>query len=94
MIYIGYFSMLLTIILLHFYYKRKYSSIIKLLSKQQDINKNNLSVKAELLQTEIQLLRAQINPHFIFYTLNILYHELLEKSPDSAIIILKLSDLM
>ena len=88
---------LLFIVLLtcqHLYCKKKYNGLVTVLSSQQEINKNNLSIKADLLQTEIQLLRAQINPHFIFNTLNILYHDLLENNPNSAVIILKLSDLM
>jgi LytS/YehU family sensor histidine kinase len=46
------------------------------------------------LQAELQLLRAQINPHFLFNTLNNLYSLTLEKSEQAPAIVVKLSELM
>lgn len=46
------------------------------------------------LQTEMQLLKSQINPHFFFNTLNNLYALSLEKSDEVPDVILKISDLM
>lgn len=53
---------------------------------------------AEILQKQTEykyaLLRAQINPHFLFNTLNFLYSQSLPKAPDVAENILKLSEMM
>ena len=51
-------------------------------------------VQLEKLGTEIKYLRAQINPHFLFNTLNNLYGLALEKSEKTPEIILKLSKIM
>jgi LytS/YehU family sensor histidine kinase len=49
---------------------------------------------AKQLEAELQLLRAQINPHFLFNTLNNLYSLTLEKSDQAPTIVVKLSELM
>lgn len=46
------------------------------------------------LHTEIKYLRAQIQPHFFFNTLNNLYALIIEKSDNAPKVILKLSELM
>jgi len=51
-------------------------------------------VQLEKLGAEIKYLRAQINPHFLFNTLNNLYGLALEKSEKTPEIILKLSKIM
>ena len=51
-------------------------------------------VQLEKLGTEIKYLRAQINPHFLFNTLNNLYGLALDKSEKTPEIILKLSQIM
>ncbi|HSF45223.1 MAG TPA: histidine kinase [Chitinophagaceae bacterium] len=43
---------------------------------------------------ELELLKAQIHPHFLFNTLNNLFAHTIKKSPDSGKIVLKLSDLL
>jgi sensor histidine kinase YesM len=43
---------------------------------------------------ELELLKAQIHPHFLFNTLNNLFAHTLRRSPDSGNIVLKLSDLL
>ncbi len=50
----------------------------------------------ELLKTtaELNFLKAQVNPHFLFNTLNNLYALILEKSDKSAEAVLKLADIM
>lgn len=49
---------------------------------------------AKQFQAELQLLRAQINPHFLFNTLNNLYSLTLEKSDYAPATVVKLSELM
>jgi LytS/YehU family sensor histidine kinase len=52
--------------------------------------------KIELLKTtaELNFLKAQVNPHFLFNTLNNLYALILEKSDKSGEAVLKLADIM
>lgn len=51
-------------------------------------------IQAQYLQTELQLLKSQMNPHFLFNTLNNLYSLSLDKSKKLPLVIRKLSDLM
>ncbi len=52
------------------------------------------NLKAEKSKTELSLLRAQINPHFFFNTLNNLYALTVKNSKQAPEVILKLSDMM
>jgi sensor histidine kinase YesM len=61
------------------------------------VKKQELLIKSEneQLKTELSLLKAQVNPHFLFNTLNNLYGLILQKNTEQAAeITLKLSDLM
>ncbi len=58
------------------------------------LEKTQLETKLKLREAELKLLRAQINPHFLFNTLNNLYGLTLEKSELAPELVLKLSDLM
>ena len=49
--------------------------------------------KAELL-SQLQLLRSQVHPHFLFNTLNNLYSLTINNSPDSSAVVLKLSAML
>jgi hypothetical protein len=46
----------------------------------------------ENTNAEMQLLKAQVHPHFLFNTLNNIYSFALQKSPDAGSLVLKLSD--
>ena len=46
------------------------------------------------IQSEIKLLKAQINPHFLFNTLNNIYALSLKKDPNTPEVILKLSGIL
>jgi len=46
------------------------------------------------MQSELQFLRSQINPHFLFNTLNSLYALTLKKSEKAPEMVIKLSDMM
>ncbi len=48
----------------------------------------------ETLQSELRFLKSQINPHFLFNTLNSLYALTLKKSDDAPSIVLRLSEMM
>ena len=53
-----------------------------------------LNVQQEKVLAELQLLKAQVHPHFLFNTLNNIYSFSLENSPKTAELILKLSSLL
>lgn len=57
-------------------------------------NQRMMYLRDEKLKTEISYLKAQINPHFLFNTLNSLYALALSKSEDAPEAILKLSSMM
>ena len=50
------------------------------------------SLIAETSHAEMQLLKAQVHPHFLFNTLNNIYSFALQKSPQAGGLVLKLSD--
>jgi two-component system LytT family sensor kinase len=65
------------------------------LSKQELRERQRAEViKREKLETELSLLKSQINPHFFFNTLNSLYALTLKKSDQAPDLVLRLSDLM
>lgn len=51
-------------------------------------------LESQNLQSELKLLKSQINPHFLFNTLNSLYALTLKKSDLAPEIVLKLSEMM
>ncbi|MGN6402479.1 MAG: sensor histidine kinase, partial [Flavisolibacter sp.] len=53
-----------------------------------------MRVQRERTTAELQLLKAQIHPHFLFNTLNNIYSFSLDKSPKTPGLILKLSSLL
>ena len=53
-----------------------------------------LQSEKEKITAELQLLKAQIHPHFLFNTLNNIYSFALENSPRTPDLILKLSSLL
>jgi len=59
------------------------------------ISSQNIANEAERkqLMTELQVLKAQLNPHFLFNTFNNLYVLALQKSDQAPILIAKMSDL-
>jgi len=66
------------------------------LLKQQEIKaqKEMVQLEKEKIQLEYAFLRAQINPHFLHNTLNLLFSKALNYSPELADNILKLSRIM
>ena len=51
-------------------------------------------IQTETMQSELRFLKSQINPHFLFNTLNSLYALTLKKSDKAPDIVLKLSEMM
>lgn len=85
----------------NYVYKSFYLFSVVGLTSGIKLSKDNLSTKMradaiekEKLQTELSLLKSQVNPHFFFNTLNNLYALTMRKSDDAPAMVLKLSDLM
>ncbi|MFT3827075.1 MAG: histidine kinase [Chitinophagaceae bacterium] len=58
--------------------------------KQRDL----LNAQQEKITAELQLLKAQVHPHFLFNTLNNIYSFSLENSPKTPGLLLRLSSLL
>lgn len=62
--------------------------------KNQWLVHHSLETELRLKEAELQLLKAQIHPHFLFNTLNSLYGLTLEKSDHAPEVVIKLSELL
>jgi sensor histidine kinase YesM len=67
---------------------------IKLIKYFYFQEKKALIAKQEQTQAEIELLKSQVHPNFLFNTLNNLFAHTLRKSPESPKIVVGLSDLL
>lgn len=83
-----FFSTLLFVILTTFL------KLIKDWVSLQDINLKLAKIEHQKLEAELKTLKAQLNPHFLFNSLNNIYSLALIKSDKVPELILKLSDLM
>ena len=73
------------------------TSLIKLAKswfELSDTNKRLAALQKEKIETELNALKGQINPHFLFNSLNVLYSLVLKKSDESPDAIIKLSDIL
>ena len=73
--------------------------ILEIQKKEQELEnaeliQKELLAQKEKIQYQYAFLRAQINPHFLYNTLNVLFAQALPLSEDLANNIMKLSDLM
>lgn len=57
-------------------------------------NRRNKEIERQQLTSELNFLRTQVNPHFLFNTLNNLYALTLKKSDNAPDVVLKLSEMM
>jgi len=70
------------------------SMVYVLIVQLQESKQHAEMVRANALQSELSFLKAQINPHFLFNTLNNIYMLTLKKSEDAPLAVMKLSNLM
>jgi sensor histidine kinase YesM len=70
------------------------TSALKLFRMRMQSAEREKQLVEEKLQSELNFLRAQTNPHFLFNTLNNLYHLARKHSKATPDAILKLSDLL
>nr|WP_199082017.1 histidine kinase [Pedobacter sp. ASV19] len=69
-------------------------TFLKLLKGQLDIQKRTLSLEKEKAESELKLLKSQLNPHFLFNTLNNIYSLSLNSSPITSDAIARLSEIL
>jgi len=70
------------------------SSIYKIINDWFVHQREKVDLKAQSLSSELKYLKSQINPHFLFNTLNSLYALTLKKSDLAPEIVLRLSEMM
>ena len=70
------------------------SSVGKIMTDWIAENRKKQEVENETMQSELRFLKSQINPHFLFNTLNSLYALTLKKSDKAPDIVIKLSEMM
>jgi sensor histidine kinase YesM len=74
-----------------------FTSFLKLIKdwlSLQDVNLKLAKIEQQKLEAELKTLKSQLNPHFLFNSLNNIYSLSLTKSDKVPELILKLSDLM
>jgi two-component system sensor histidine kinase AlgZ len=69
-------------------------AMLRFASEWFDLQARRQEVENEKLATELRFLKEQINPHFLFNTLNNLYYLAHSQSPKTPDIIAKLSQMM
>jgi hypothetical protein len=67
---------------------------LKLLKDQNEIQKRSLYLEKEKSEAELKLLKTQLNPHFLFNTLNNIYSLSVNNSPATSESIGRLSEIL
>jgi len=67
---------------------------IKIINQWFRSERRNEEIEKEKISTELALLKSQVNPHFLFNTLNNIYSLAVANSADTAMAVMKLSSIM
>ncbi len=70
------------------------STLVKITLDWLRSQREKQELETKTMQSELRFLKSQINPHFLFNTLNSLYALTLKKSDKAPDIVLKLSEMM
>ncbi len=70
------------------------STVVKIMSEWFRNQRVSAELQKQTMKSELRFLKSQINPHFLFNTLNNLYALTLKKSDKAPEIVLKLSEMM
>ncbi len=70
------------------------STVLRVITDWWRYQREKQMLTTQSIQTELRFLKSQINPHFLFNTLNNLYALTLKKSDKAPEIVLKLSEIM
>ncbi len=66
----------------------------KMFKDQMEVQKRTLTLEKEKAETELKLLKTQLNPHFLFNTLNNIYSLSFTSSPATSESIARLADIL
>lgn len=80
--------------MLSFHYPSFIMYFYKVNKQQQQERELLHQLEKEKVSTELKYLKAQLNPHFLFNTLNNLYSYVITKSPKAPDMILQLSEIL
>jgi len=69
-------------------------AFVKLLKDQVVIQQRTLSLEKQRVETELKMLKAQLNPHFLFNTLNNIYSLSVNHSPVTSPAIGRLAEIL
>ena len=89
-----YFAFNWHIIFLSILFVGALSTLAKILSDWLRHERDRKELQTQTMQSELRFLKSQINPHFLFNTLNSLYALTLKKSDAAPEIVIKLSEMM
>ncbi|RMG84746.1 MAG: histidine kinase [Bacteroidetes bacterium] len=70
------------------------STLVKIVTDWVKYTREKQAIATQTMQSELKFLKSQINPHFLFNTLNNLYALTLKKSDKAPEIVIKLSEMM
>jgi len=70
------------------------STVLKIITDWFRQLREHQELQTQTMQSELRFLKSQINPHFLFNTLNNLYALTLKKSDKAPEIVIKLSEMM
>lgn len=68
--------------------------VIQATEAYKAVQQKNHILKEQALRVELEFLRTQLNPHFLFNTLHMIYADCLEHSEELASMVLKVADMM
>jgi LytS/YehU family sensor histidine kinase len=71
-----------------------FAFLIKFTAKQVSRETELVQIKAQQVENELKLIKQQINPHFLFNTLNSVYLNSLTDSGKTSTMIIQLSDML
>jgi len=69
-------------------------ALLRFFSEWQNLEEQRKELKNEKLDAELKFLKSQVNPHFLFNTLNNLYSLAYSQSPKTTEVISRLSQMM
>ena len=70
------------------------STVYAIITEWKKQEKDQQELQSKTVESELRFLKTQINPHFLFNTLNSLYALTIKKSDDAPEVVLMLSEMM
>ncbi|MFN4946436.1 MAG: histidine kinase [Chryseotalea sp.] len=80
--------------IISFFFVISFSLYLRIVKETIVRKQNYLEIKTKQQEAEIKALKQQLNPHFLFNTLNSLYLLALEKNEETPDMVLMLSDML